>query len=77
MGWKSKMYIFANLLGQVNRLSSVELLLQSEGLDGQLGLKFVQTGHTFQTDTHAQTPGRKKPAEIGRASCRERVCNDV
>src|SRR4029450_11799570 len=62
MSWKRKMYILSNLLGQVNRLSPVEFLLQREGIDRQRGLKFVQTGHASQANTYTETTGGEETA---------------
>jgi hypothetical protein len=64
MSWKSKMYILSNLLGQVNRLPTVEFLLQSKGVDCQPGLKLVQTGYTPQANAEVEaTSGKEATAE--------------
>jgi hypothetical protein len=57
MSWKSKMYILSKLLGQVNRLPTVEFLLESKVLDRQCGLKVIETGHTPQAKTKFEPTG--------------------
>src|SRR5262245_14675361 len=57
---KSKMYIFSNLPGQVNRLPPVEFLLEGELVNGQPRFKLVQTGHTLQTDAQIEAAGDKE-----------------
>src|SRR5512145_2056446 len=62
MSWKSKMYILANLGGQVNRLPTVQFLLQGKGVDGQPGLELIQTGHASQAHAKLKAAGREEAA---------------
>ena len=62
MSRQSKMYIFSYLRGQVNQLPSVKLLLKSERLDDQLGIKFVQAGNAPQADAETETSRSEDPA---------------